>query len=69
MEEIKVTVTQEKRQETMDKILQLIEKQFDGIEVTARFTEKLLQDTIEVLKGKAMEAPIKNLNHSIKTKD
>lgn len=63
MEEIKVTVTQEKREETIDKILQLVEKQFDGIEVTAKFTERLLEDTIIALKNRAMDAPIKTLKH------
>ena len=69
MEEIKVTVTQEKREETIDKILQLVEKQFEGIEITARFTERLLEDTMRVLKNRAMDAPIRGLNHNMKTKD
>lgn len=39
MEDIKVTVTQEKREETIDKILELVEEEFKGIDVTAVFTK------------------------------
>ncbi|MCD3215873.1 hypothetical protein G8S55_01240 [Clostridium botulinum C] len=65
MEDIKLTVTQAKREETIDKILQLVEDQFEGIEVTTRFTERLLEDTIIALQNRAMDAPIKNINHTI----
>ncbi|KEH90583.1 hypothetical protein [Clostridium botulinum] len=65
MEDIKLTVTQEKREETIDKILQLVEEQFKGIEVTARFTQKLLEDTIMILQNRAMDAPIKVIKHSL----
>ncbi|NEZ46125.1 hypothetical protein FDF74_02725 [Clostridium niameyense] len=69
MEDIKVTVTQEKREETMDKIFELVEKQFKGIEITARFTERLLEDTIQVLKDRAMDAPLRGINHKLNNSD
>lgn len=69
MEDIKVTVTQEKREETMDKIFELVEKQFKGIEITVRFTERLLEDTIQVLKNRAMDAPIYTINHNVDNSD
>lgn len=53
----------------MDKILQLVEEEFEGIEVIARFTERLLEDIMQVLKNRAMDAPIRGLNHNMKTKD
>lgn len=69
MEDIKVTVTQEKREETMDKIFELVEKQFKGIEITARFTERLLEDTIKVLKNRAMDAPLRGVKHKLNNSD
>lgn len=69
MEDIKVTVTQEKREETMDKIFELVEKEFKGIELTARFTERLLEDTIQVLKNRAMDAPLRSINHKLNNSD
>lgn len=65
MEDIKVTVTQEKREETIDKILELIEKEFKGIDITAIFTKKLLEDTIKVLEVRAMLAPISVIKHKM----
>ncbi|NFD28824.1 hypothetical protein EXN57_02155 [Clostridium botulinum] len=59
---MKVTVTQEKREETIDKILELVEKEFKGLDVTAVFTKKLLEDTIKVLKYKCMETSLKSIN-------
>ncbi|MCW6075519.1 hypothetical protein LAV44_09280 [Clostridium sporogenes] len=54
MEDIKLTITQEKREETIDKILELIEKEFKGIDITAIFTKKLLEDTIKTLENRCM---------------
>ncbi|AJE10085.1 hypothetical protein [Clostridium botulinum] len=62
MEDIKVIVTQEKREETIDKILELVEKEFKGLDVTAVFTKKLLEDTIKVLEYKCMETSLKSIN-------
>ncbi|KGO13814.1 hypothetical protein [Clostridium botulinum] len=62
MEDIKVTVTQEKREETIDRILELVEKEFKGLDVTAVFTKKLLEDTIKVLEYKCMETSLKSIN-------
>ncbi|QGT45360.1 hypothetical protein GJ703_03641 [Clostridium botulinum] len=62
MEDIKVTVTQEKREETIDKILELVEEEFKGIDVTAVFTKKLLEDTIKVLECKCMESSLRFIN-------
>ncbi|HDK7162137.1 TPA: hypothetical protein PTV34_003504 [Clostridium botulinum] len=62
MEDIKVTVTQEKREETIDKILELIEEEFKGIDVTAVFTKKLLEDTIKILEYKCMEVSLRFIN-------
>ncbi|NFB16254.1 hypothetical protein EXN25_05850 [Clostridium botulinum] len=59
---MKVTVTQEKREETIDKILELVEKEFKGLDVTAVFTKKLLEDTIKVLEYKCMETSLKSIN-------
>ncbi|NFM46580.1 hypothetical protein FDB72_10610 [Clostridium botulinum] len=59
---MKVTVTQEKREETIDKILELVEKEFKGLNVTAVFTKKLLEDTIKVLEYKCMETSLKSIN-------
>ncbi|MFL0197521.1 hypothetical protein ACJDU8_18415 [Clostridium sp. WILCCON 0269] len=49
MRNMKLTVTQEKREATMDKILKLIEVEFQEVEITPRFTKKLLEGTITVL--------------------
>ncbi|NEZ85857.1 hypothetical protein EXN65_16065 [Clostridium botulinum] len=65
MEDIKITVTQEKREETIDKILDLVEKEFKGINVTAVFTKKLLEDTIKVLEYKCMETSLKSINKGV----
>lgn len=62
MEDIKLAVTQEKREVTIDKILKLIETEFEGVEVTAIFTKKLLEDAIKTLEYKCMESPLRFLN-------
>lgn len=62
MENMKLTVTKEKREVTIDKILKLVETEFVGIEVTAIFTKKLLEDTIRALEGRCLEAPLRVLN-------
>ncbi|HBJ2602328.1 TPA: hypothetical protein LA751_001608 [Clostridium botulinum] len=59
MEDIKLTVTQEKREETIDKILELVEKEFKGIDVTVVFTKKLLEDTIKTLEYRCMETSLR----------
>lgn len=60
--EIKLTVTQEKREETIDKILKLVETEYQGIEVTAIFTMKLLEDTIKTLENRCLDAPLRVIN-------
>ncbi|MDS1004980.1 hypothetical protein P9J83_15960 [Clostridium sporogenes] len=59
MEDIKVTVTQEKREETIDKILELVEKEFIGIDITAVFTKRLLEDAIKILEYRCMETSLR----------
>ncbi|MGU9539218.1 hypothetical protein ACQX0N_09590 [Clostridium tepidum] len=59
MEDIKVTVTQEKREETIDKILELVEKEFDGIDITAVFAKRLLEDAIKILEYRCMETSLR----------
>ncbi|AXG94146.1 hypothetical protein AGE29_20825 [Clostridium botulinum] len=65
VEDIKVTVTQKKREETIDKILELIEEELSGIDITAIFTKKLLEDTIKVLEYKCMETSLKSINKGV----
>lgn len=62
MEDIKLTVTQEKRQETIDKILKLVEVEFKGINVTAVFTKRLLEETIKTLEARCLLATLRDLN-------
>ncbi|EPY6430858.1 MULTISPECIES: hypothetical protein [Clostridium] len=62
MEDIKLTITQEKREETIDKILELIEEEFRGIDITAIFTKKLLEDTIKTLENRCMETVLRFIN-------
>lgn len=62
MEDIKVTVTKEKREETIDKILELVETEFKGIDVTAVFTKTLLEETIKTLENRCMEIELKFIN-------
>ncbi|EPY2306828.1 hypothetical protein ACXATD_002496 [Clostridium sporogenes] len=62
MEDIKLTITQEKREETIDKILELIEEEFRGVDITAIFTKKLLEDTIKILENKCMETKLRFIN-------
>ncbi|WP_163201012.1 hypothetical protein [Clostridium sporogenes] len=62
MEDIKVTVTQEKREETIDKILELVEREFKGIDVTAVFTKRLLEETIKTLEARCLLATLRDLN-------
>lgn len=65
MEDLKLTVTQEKREETMDKILNLIADSFDGIDVTVIFTKRILEDTIKVLEERTGYVSLKEVNKSI----
>ncbi|MHB9951064.1 hypothetical protein CF055_18810 [Clostridium botulinum] len=65
MEDIKVSVTQEKREETIDKILDLVEKEFKGIDVTAVFTKKLLEDTVRTLENRCMETSLRFINKGV----
>lgn len=62
MEEMKLAVTQEKRKETIDKILKLIESEFNGIEVTGLFAKALLQDAIRTLEDRCYLVPLKHIN-------
>ncbi|KYN77143.1 hypothetical protein A0J52_09775 [Clostridium sporogenes] len=59
MEDIKVAVTQEKREETIDKILELVEKEFKGIDITAVFAKRLLEDAIKILEYRCMETSLR----------
>lgn len=65
MEDIKVTVTQEKREETIDKILELVETEFKGINVTAIFTKKLLEDAIKTLQDRCMDTSLRFINKGV----
>ncbi|MET7041073.1 hypothetical protein WBZ18_03625 [Clostridium botulinum] len=65
MEDIKVSVTQEKREETIDKILDLVEKEYKGIDVTAVFTKKLLEDTVRTLENRCMETSLRFINKGV----
>lgn len=69
MEDIKLTVTQEKRQETIEKILRLVEVEFEGIEVTAIFTKVLLQEAIRTVEDRAMLAPLNVINHTLNNRE
>jgi cobalamin biosynthesis Co2+ chelatase CbiK len=62
---MKLTVTQEKREKTIDKILKLVELEFEGIEVTAIFTRKLLEDAIRTLEDRCLETPLIVLNKGV----
>ncbi|CAM2998844.1 hypothetical protein HAHI6034_11150 [Hathewaya histolytica] len=69
MGDIKLTVTQEKREETIDKILILIENQFEGVEVTALFTKVLLQEAIRIIEDRCLLAPISVINHTLENRE
>lgn len=62
MEGTQLAVTQEKREETIRKILKLVETEFEGIEVTAIFTRVLLEDTIRTLESRCLKAPLRFIN-------
>lgn len=59
---MKLSVTQEEREETIDKILELVETDYSEVEVTAIFTKKLLEDAIRTLENRCLEAPLRVLN-------
>ncbi|MBU5227814.1 hypothetical protein KQI36_14350 [Clostridium senegalense] len=61
MENLKVSVTKVKREETIDKILNLIANEFDGVEITAIFTKMLLEDAIKTVEYKSLNANLKDL--------
>ncbi|WP_010295998.1 hypothetical protein [Clostridium senegalense] len=61
MEALKVSVTKVKREETIDKILNLIANEFDGVEITAIFTKMLLEDAIKTIEYKSLNANLKDL--------
>lgn len=61
MEALKVSVTRDKREETIDKILNLIANEFDGVEITAIFTKMLLEDAIKTIEYKSLNANLKDL--------
>lgn len=69
MEDVKVTVTQEKREETIEKFLRLVEVEFEGIEVTAIFTKVLLQEAIRTVEDRAMLAPLNVINHTLNNRE
>jgi cobalamin biosynthesis Co2+ chelatase CbiK len=60
--EIKLTVTQEKREETIDNILKLIESEYQEVEVTAIFAKKLLEEAIRALENRCLDAPLRVIN-------
>lgn len=62
MQNLKLTVTQEKREETIEKILKLVEIEFKEVEVTAFFTKVLLEDAIKTVEDRALLAPLKIIN-------
>ncbi|MCY6372419.1 hypothetical protein [Clostridium ganghwense] len=62
MGELKLTVTQAKREETIEKILKLVETEFEEVEVTVLFTKGLLEDAIRKVEERALLAPLKIIN-------
>lgn len=64
MKEMKPTVTQEKREETIEKILEVVANGFDGVEVTCLFTKVLLEEAIRTLEERAMLTPLNRVNKS-----
>lgn len=63
MQDIKLTVTQEKREQTIDKIFKLVETEFEGVEVTTLFTKILLEESIRTLEKRSLLAPLRSINH------
>ena len=63
MENMKLAVTQDKREETIDKILKLIETEFRGIEVTGSFTIKILEDAVVGVKDRCLQTPLRIINN------
>lgn len=61
MKNINLIVTQEKREQTIEKIFEVILLEFDGIDVTATFTKKLLEDAIRTLESRSLDVSLKNL--------
>lgn len=61
MENLNVSVTKAKREETIDKILSLIVSQFEGVEVTAIVAKVLLEDAIKTLEERSLRANLKDL--------
>lgn len=49
----------------MDKILRLIEDNFEGVEITVIFTKRILEDTIRVLDDRTGYVSLKEVNKSI----
>ncbi|SHF50950.1 hypothetical protein [Caloramator proteoclasticus] len=49
MDNSNLTVTQEKRIRAIQKIIELIQGEFKGIDITVSFTKKLLEDCIREL--------------------
>lgn len=68
LENSKLNVTQEKRYLTIEKIFSLIQKEFEGTEVTAAFTKKLLKDAIETIDVRALYIPLHAINNKITDK-
>lgn len=64
MEELKVTVTQDKREDTIKKIFNLIEMEYEEINITAAFTKKLLEDAISVIDKSISYIPLSTINNS-----
>lgn len=63
MENMKLAVTNAKREETIDKILKLVEAEFNGVEVTALFTKVLLEEAIRTLEDRCYQAPLRFINN------
>ncbi|KEI90756.1 hypothetical protein N493_15240 [Clostridium botulinum B2 433] len=47
------------KSQTIDKILELVEKEFDGIDITAVFAKRLLEDAIKNLEYRCMETSLR----------
>lgn len=60
-----VTTTQEKRYKAIEKIFDLIKDEFEGLDITAAFTKKLLEDAISIINTKALCVPLSAINNKL----
>ncbi|WP_040329812.1 hypothetical protein [Clostridium ihumii] len=61
MEELTLYVTTEKREEVIDKLIQFVIDEFEGVEVTAIFTRRLFQEAISRVEELSLETSLKSL--------